>query len=81
MISILILVIDGWGTACEISFRWMTLDLSDNKSTVIQVMAWLMYPTENVYVRPIESDLQLKDVATAKLLNYIQLVLNSFDKF
>ena len=30
----------GWGTPCEIAFRWMSLDLSEDKSTLVQVMAW-----------------------------------------
>ena len=34
-----ILVIDGWGTSCEITLRWMFLDLIDDNSTLIQVMA------------------------------------------
>ena len=32
----LIWVIDG----CEIALRWISLDLSDDKSTLVQVMAW-----------------------------------------
>ena len=36
----LILVIDGWSSSCEIVLRWMLLDLTDDKSTLVQVMAW-----------------------------------------
>ena len=36
----LISVIDGWGISCETAIRWMSLDLSDDKSTLVQVMAW-----------------------------------------
>ena len=36
----LILVIDGWIISCEIAVRWMSLDLTDDKSTLVQVMAW-----------------------------------------
>ena len=32
-----ILVIDGWG---EIAIRWMSLILTDDKSILVQVMAW-----------------------------------------
>ena len=32
----LILVIDG----CEIALRWLSVDLTDNKATFFQVMAW-----------------------------------------
>ena len=33
-------VVDGWGIPCELAFRWMSLDLTDEKSTLVQVMAW-----------------------------------------
>ena len=36
----LILVIDGWGISCEIALRWMSLDLTDDKLTLVHVMAW-----------------------------------------
>ena len=35
-----ITVIDGWDTCCEITLRRMSLDLTDDKSTLVQVMAW-----------------------------------------
>ena len=35
-----ILVIDGWGISCEIALIWMPLDFTDDKSTLVQVMAW-----------------------------------------
>ena len=40
-----ILVIDGWGISCEIALRWMSLNLTDDKSTSLQVMAWCHQPT------------------------------------
>ena len=36
----LILVIDGWGISCDIAIRWMSVDLTDDKLTLVQVMAW-----------------------------------------
>ena len=36
----LISVTDGWGFSCEIAHRWMPLDLTDDKSTLVKVMAW-----------------------------------------
>ena len=36
----IISVIDGWGISCELAFRWMSLDLTDDKSTLVQVMVW-----------------------------------------
>ena len=35
-----ILVIDGWGICCEIVLKWMSLDFTDDQSTLVQVMAW-----------------------------------------
>ena len=36
----LISVTDGCGISCKIALRWMPLDLTDDKSTLVQVMAW-----------------------------------------
>ena len=36
----LISVINGWGILCEMIPRRMWLDLTDDKSTLVQVMAW-----------------------------------------
>ena len=30
----------GWGISYEIALRWMPQDLTDDKSTLVQVMAW-----------------------------------------
>ena len=30
----------GWGISYEIALRWMPLDLTDDTSTLVQVMAW-----------------------------------------
>ena len=35
-----ILVNGGWGISYEIALRWMPLDFTDEKSTLVQVMAW-----------------------------------------
>ena len=35
-----ILVIDGWSISCEIALIWMSLDFTDDQSTLVQVMAW-----------------------------------------
>ena len=34
-----ILMIDGWGNSCEIALIWMSLDFTDDQSTLFQVMA------------------------------------------
>ena len=30
----------GWGISYEIALKWMPLDLTDEKSTLVQAMAW-----------------------------------------
>ena len=35
-----ILVIDAWSISCEIALIWMSLDFTDDQSTLVQVMAW-----------------------------------------
>ena len=42
-----ILVIDGWGISCEISPIWMSLDFTDDQSTLVQVMAWCRQATSH----------------------------------
>ena len=43
----IISVTDGWGISCEIGLRWMPLDLTDDKSTLVQVMAWCRQATSH----------------------------------
>ena len=43
----IISVIDGWGISCELTLRWMSLDLTDDKSTLVQVMAWCRQATNH----------------------------------
>ena len=33
-------MIDGRGNFCEIVLRWLSLDFTDDQSTLVQVMAW-----------------------------------------
>ena len=42
-----ILVIDGWVISCELALGWMSLDLTDDKSTLVQVMAWCRQATSH----------------------------------
>ena len=37
----------GWGMSYEIAVRWMPLDLTDDKSTLVQVMAWCRQATSH----------------------------------
>ena len=47
VISMLISVTDGWGISCKIALRWMPLDLTDDKSTLVQVMVWCRQATSH----------------------------------
>ena len=40
-------MIDDWGISCENDLRWMSLDLSDDESTLVQVMAWCRQATSH----------------------------------
>ena len=40
-------MIDGWGIIGEIALRWMSLDLTDDNSTLVQVMAWSRQATSH----------------------------------
>ena len=43
----LTLVNGGWCISYEIALRWMPLDLTDDKSTLVQVMAWCCQATSH----------------------------------
>ena len=43
----IISVIEGWGISCELAHRWMSLHLTDDKSTLVQVMAWCRKATSH----------------------------------
>ena len=40
-------VIDGWGISCETALIWMSLDFTDDQSTLVQVMAWCCQATSH----------------------------------
>ena len=42
-----ILMMDGWGISCEIALIWMSLDFTDDQSTLVQVMAWCRQATSH----------------------------------
>ena len=43
----LTLVNGGWGISYEIALRWMPQDFTDDKSTLVQVMAWCRQATSH----------------------------------
>ena len=40
-------MIDGWGISSEIALIWMSLDFTDDQSTLVQVMAWCRQATSH----------------------------------
>ena len=42
-----ILEINGWGITCEIALKWMSVNLADDKSTLVHVMAWCRQATSH----------------------------------
>ena len=47
LIFLIISVIDGCGISCEIALRRTSLDLTDDKSTLVQVMTWCCQATSH----------------------------------
>ena len=43
----IISVSDGWVISCELTLRWMSLDLTHDKSTLVQVMTWCLQATSH----------------------------------
>ena len=43
----IISVIDGWGISCEMILTWMPQDVTDDKSTLVPVMAWCRQATSH----------------------------------
>ena len=42
-----ILVIDVWGISCRLALIWMSLNFTDDQSTLVQVMAWCRQATSH----------------------------------
>ena len=42
-----ILLIDGWDISCEIAFRWLCLNHTDEKQTLVHIMAWCHQATRH----------------------------------
>ena len=70
----LTLVNGGWGISYEIALSWMPQDLTDDKSTLVQVMAWCRQATSH-YLNSVDQDIQRHmaslghNVLTCHLLN------------
>ena len=44
-------MIDGWGISSEIALIWMSLDFTDDQSTLVQVMAWCRQATSHYLIQ------------------------------
>ena len=53
-VSKFILVLDGWAISCEITLR-LILDLTDDKSAVVQIMSWCHRPDNKPLPEPMYS--------------------------
>ena len=42
-----ILVIDGWGISCDVALILLSLDFTDDQSTLVEVMAWCRQATSH----------------------------------
>ena len=60
----LILMIHGWGISW-ITLRWISLDLTDDKSTLVQVMVWCRQATGNYLIECITRYMSPYGIASA----------------
>ena len=67
----IITVIYGWGISCEFTLRWMSLDLTDDKSTLVQVMAWCRQATSHYLIQGWPRSLSPCGVARPQWVNWI----------
>ena len=65
-------VIDGWGISCEIALIWMSLDFTDDQSTLVQVMAWCHQATSHYLSQCWLSSLSPYGVARPQCVNTLR---------
>ena len=71
----IISVIDGWAISCELGLRWMSLDLTDDKSTLVQVMAWCRQATSHYLSQCWPRSLSPYGVTRPQLVNFAMSVI------
>ena len=64
-----ILLIDGWGISCKTALIWMSLGFTDDKPTLVQVMAWCRQTTSHYLSQCWLSSLSPYGVTTPKRVN------------
>ena len=72
----LILVIDGCDISSEIALRWTSLDVSDDKSTLVQVMAWCHQATSHYLKQCWRRSLLPYDVTRPQWVNNARYLLS-----
>ena len=70
VIFMLILVIDGWVISFDIAYRWMSLDCTDDQSTLVQVMAWCRQATSHNLSQCLPSSTSLYRVTRPQWVNH-----------
>ena len=68
----LVLVIDGWSISCKIVLKWMPMDLTDGKSTLVQVMAWCRQATSHYPSQCWPRSLSPYDVTRPQWVNWLR---------
>ena len=72
------LVNGGWGISYEIALRSMPLDLTDDKSTLVQVMAWCRWATSHYLSQCWPRSLSPYGVTRPQWVNSLVYVVNCF---
>ena len=67
-----LLVIDGWGIACEIALIWMSLDFTNDQSILVQVMAWCHQATSHYLSQCCPRSLSLYGVTRPQCVNTLR---------
>ena len=75
----LTLVNGGWGISYEIALRWMPLDLTDDKSTLVQVMAWCHQATNHYMIQCWLRSLLLYDVTRPQWVKWRAILIKELN--
>ena len=75
----LILAIDGQCLSCEIDIRWLSLDLTAEKSTVVQVMAWYRQATSHYLSQSYPIFVLLNGVTRPQSVKIISFIMLNFE--
>ena len=73
------LVNGGWGISYEIALRWMSQDLTDDKSTLVQVMAWSRQATSHYLSQCWPRSMSLYGVTRPQWVKFLMIFLTVQD--